>query len=76
MADRTGGEFLHSYNNLNKAMDEVLERTSITYLRSFKLTDNERDGQRHKIKVRLKKGSQGTRLLYRPSFVATGSTEN
>ena len=76
MADRTGGEFLHNYNNLNKAMEEVLERTSITYLLSFKLTDNERDGQRHKIKVRLKKGSQGTRLLYRPSFVATDSIED
>ena len=76
MADRTGGEFLHDYNNLNKAMEEVLERTSITYLLSFRLPENERDGQRHKIKVRLKKGGQGTRLLYRPSFVATGSTEN
>ena len=76
MADRTGGEFLHNYNNLNKAMEEVLERTSITYLLSFKLTDNDRDGLRHKIKVRLKKAGQGTRLLHRPSFVATDSIED
>lgn len=76
MADRTGGEFLHSYNNLNKAMEEVLERTSLTYLLSFRLMASERDGQRHKIKVRLKKAGQGTRLLYRPSFVATDSVGN
>jgi hypothetical protein len=57
-------------------MEEVLERTSITYLLSFKLTDNDRDGLRHKIKVRLKKAGQGTRLLYRPSFVATDSVGN
>lgn len=76
MADQTGGEFLRNYNNLNMAMEEVLERTSITYLLAFRIPANERDGQRHKIKVRLKKGGKGTRLLHRPSFVATDILEN
>jgi hypothetical protein len=57
-------------------MEEVLERTSLTYLLSFRLPPSERDGLRHKIKVRLKKAGQGTRLLYRPSFVATDSVGN
>lgn len=76
MADQTGGDFLRNYNNLNMAMEELLERTSITYLLAFRLPASERDGQRHKIKVRLKKGGQGTRLLYRPSYLATDSFGN
>ena len=75
MADQTGGEFLRNYNNLNLAMAEVLERTSITYLLSFGLSANERDGQPHKIKVGLERGGRGTRLLYRPSFVVTDSLQ-
>lgn len=73
MADKTGGEFLPNYNDLNVAMKEVLERASVTYLVSFRLTEKERDGQRHKIKVKLKQEGRGTRLLYRPSYVATDS---
>ncbi len=70
MAKETGGEFLRNYNNLNAALGEVLERTSVTYLLAFQPQDLEYDGKFHEIRVRLKDGDRGMRLVHRPGYFA------
>lgn len=70
MADQTGGEFLRNFNNLNEAMGEILERTSVTYLLAFQLPADELDGELHKIKVRLNQRGRGMRVLHRPAYLA------
>lgn len=71
MADETGGEFIRNYNDLTEAMTEVLERTSVTYLMSFRLAESEIDDRVRKIRVKLRHKGIGTRLLYRPSYRIT-----
>jgi VWFA-related protein len=70
MAEETGGEFLRNYNNLTTALGEVLERTSVTYLLTFRPGDLENDGEYHEIKVRLTDGDRGVRLVSRPGYYA------
>lgn len=70
LASETGGEFLRNYNNLSVAMGEVLERTSVTYLLAFEASDVKPDGKYRDIKVRLRDGGRGTRLVHRPGYFA------
>jgi len=70
MADGTGGEFIHNFNDLGLAMDELLERTSITYLLAFQPEDLKWDGDYHRLKVKLKGGPKGARLIHRPGYYA------
>lgn len=70
MAEETGGEFLRNFNNLSLALGEVLERTSVTYLLAFQPEDLAPDGSFHEIKVRLKDGGRGVRVVHRPGYYA------
>ena len=68
MARETGGEFYQNYNNLESAMGEVLERTSVTYLLAFQPRDLELDGKFHKLRVKLARDVPGARLVHRPGY--------
>ncbi|MGB5816008.1 MAG: VWA domain-containing protein [Thermoanaerobaculia bacterium] len=70
MADGTGGELYRSFNDLGEAMGQMLERTSVTYLLVFQPKDLELDGEFHKLKVRLKGGAKGARVVHRPGYFA------
>jgi len=70
MADGTGGEFFENFNNLTAAMEKMLERTSVTYVLAFQVEDLKLDGKFHKLKVKLKGGPKGARLVYRPGYFA------
>lgn len=70
LANETGGETYRSFNDLGSAMDQMLDRTSVTYLLTFQADDVPVDGAFHKIKVRLKNGPRGARLLHRPGYYA------
>jgi hypothetical protein len=70
MANGTGGEMFRNYNELSGAMGEMLERTSVTYLLSFQAADVELDGSYHKLRVKLKDGPRGARLVHRPGYYA------
>lgn len=70
LANGTGGEMYRNYNELSGAMGEMLDRTSVTYLLSFQAEDLELDGEYHKIRVKLKDGPRGARLVHRPGFYA------
>ncbi|HEY4572572.1 MAG TPA: VWA domain-containing protein, partial [Thermoanaerobaculia bacterium] len=68
IADSTGGEYIGNFNNLAKAMEKVLDNTSVTYVLSFQ-PDVKRDGQYHKIRVELK-DPKGARVVYRRGYYA------
>ena len=68
MARETGGEFYQNFNNLDDAMSEVLERTSVTYILAFQPKNLKLDGKFHKLKVELKNDIKGARLVHRPGY--------
>lgn len=73
MASSTGGEFIRNHNDLAKAMGEVQRRTSVTYLLTIQPQDLPWDGKYHRLKVRLKDGPKGARLVHRPGYYAPTS---
>ncbi|HEX9944321.1 MAG TPA: VWA domain-containing protein [Thermoanaerobaculia bacterium] len=68
MASSTGGELYQNFNDLGRAMEKMLDRTSVTYVLSFQ-PDVRHDGQYHKLRVELK-DPQGARVVYRPGYYA------
>ncbi len=70
MANETGGELFRNYNDLSQAMESMLERTSLTYLLSFQAENVGEPGEYHPIRVKLKGGPKGARLVHRPGFYA------
>ena len=70
MAEETGGEFYNNFNNLNAAMGKMLERTSVTYVLAIQPQDLGKDGEYHRLKVKLKNGPKGARVLHRPGYFA------
>lgn len=70
IANETGGEFFRNYNQLDVAMGEVLERSAVTYVLTFQPPNLESDGSYHRLKVRLKSGGSGARLVHRPGYYA------
>jgi VWFA-related protein len=70
MARETGGEFYQNYNQLDQAMESVLDRTSVTYLLAFQPKNLKLDDEFHKLRVELKKDVKGARLVHRPGYYA------
>ncbi len=71
MASQTGGEFYRNFNDLGDAMDDLLERTSVTYVVSIEPRSLEMDGSYHPLKVRLKGVGKGHELSHRPGYYAS-----
>jgi VWFA-related protein len=70
MARGTGGELFANYNKLGDAMNDVLKRTSVTYLLAFAPKDLAADGSFHELKVRLKDAPRGVDVVHRPGYFA------
>lgn len=70
MANETGGEMYRGFNDLGEAMEQMLDRTSVTYVLAFQPTKVDFDGSYHPIKVKLKGGPSGARLVHRPGYYA------
>ena len=70
MANQTGGEFYRNFNDLTEAMDDLLERTSLTYVISIEPADVAMDGSYHPVKVRLKSSAKGAEISHRPGYYA------
>jgi VWFA-related protein len=72
MARDTGGELFENTNELDVAVAKVLERTSVTYVLAFQpnAADVPRDGSYHRLRVELKNGPKGARLVHRPGYYA------
>lgn len=68
LANETGGELYRSTNNLGRAMGDMLERTSLTYVLAFEPKDLHMDGRYQRLDVKLKSGPKGARVVHRPGF--------
>jgi VWFA-related protein len=70
MARGTGGDLYRNFNDLGEAMDRMLARTSVTYVLAIQPDNLAPNGDYHKLRVRLKSGAKGARVVYRPGYFA------
>ena len=70
LADGTGGELYRNFNDAGAAMQQLLDRTSVTYLLTFQPEDLPLDGKFRSVKVRLVGGPRDLRLVHRPGYYA------
>ena len=66
IANDTGGTLFEEANDFGEQLSEVLGRSSVTYLASYKPKATGTPGEYRRIKVRLKKGNG--RLSHRPGY--------
>ena len=71
LARDTGAVFFENFNHLGQAFDQLLGRTQLTYVVTYRPTDLAGDGSYRKLKVKLA-GPAGAdkniRLSYRPGY--------
>ena len=71
MANETGGELFEDANNLSSQLDEVLDRSNVTYLLSIQPEKLALDGSYHRLRVELGKDlPRGTRVSHRSGYYA------
>ncbi len=68
MADGTGGELYRDFNNLEEVMSGLLEKTSVTYVLTFRPDEFNHDGKFHKLKVKLVDVPKNARVTHRPGY--------
>jgi VWFA-related protein len=69
MARDTGGELYENFNDLGAAMGQMLERTGVTYVLTIQ-PPVAPDGAYHNLRVELKHGPRGARVVHRPGYYA------
>jgi len=70
LAQDTGGNLYENFNDLGQAMEKMLAATSVTYVLTIEPPNLALDGKFHDIKVRLKNGRSGMRLVHRSGYYA------
>jgi VWFA-related protein len=70
MAKDTGGEMYQNFNDLGTAMEQMLKKTSVTYVLAFQAEGLKMDGTYHRLRVELKNAPRGTRVVSRPGYYA------
>jgi VWFA-related protein len=70
MAHDTGGELYRNFNDLGAAMDQMLQRTSVTYVLTLQPEGLRRDASFHRLRVELRNGPKGARVVHRPGYYA------
>ncbi len=70
MAKDTGGQFYDNFNDLGQAMNKMLEATSVTYVLTIQPDDLKWDGKFHDLKVKLRNGPSGAKVVARPGYFA------
>jgi VWFA-related protein len=68
LARGTGGELYESYNDLGAAMDQMLHRTSVTYVLAVQPDRAGPEGEFHRLRVELGKPVRGARLVHRLGY--------
>ncbi len=69
MAHDTGGDLYENFNDLGAAMGTMLERTGVTYVLTIEPPVLP-DGAYHDLRVELKRGPRGARVVHRPGYYA------
>ena len=67
-AKTTGGELYENFNDLSAAMQQMLKRTSVTYVLAFQPGDLKADGSYRRLRVEVKNQPRGTRVVSRPGY--------
>ena len=75
IASETGGEVLENFNRIEDATALLLRKTRVTYLLTILADGIARDGGRHEIAVRLRRGLPGARIQHRPAFYAAEAAD-
>lgn len=71
MANETGGNLFEDTNDLAANLQEVLGRTTVTYLLSFRPSDLAADGSYHRLQIRVKRDlPRGTSVAHRAGYFA------
>lgn len=70
-ARETGGELYRNFGDLGAAMEQVLDRSSVTYMLAFQVENVKDDGAFHPIKVELTGVPGRPRIHHRQGFVAS-----
>jgi VWFA-related protein len=68
-ADGTGGEVLKNTNDLERQMQRIAEKTSLTYVLTFRPTKKSGPGAFHRLKVRVR--TRGARVSARAGYYET-----
>ena len=69
LARDTGGDLYENFNDLSAAMGQMLERTGMTYVLTIQ-PQAAPDGEYHPLRVELRGGPKGARLVHRPGYFA------
>ena len=69
LARDTGGDLYENFNDLSAAMGKMLERTGVTYVLTIQ-PETAPDGAYHPLKVELRNGPKGARVVHRPGYFA------
>jgi len=67
-AEATGGKAYYHRNDIDQAILEAMEDSQVSYTLGFYLTDNERDGKFHPLKISVDR--RGLELRYRRGYFA------
>jgi VWFA-related protein len=71
MANETGGELYNNFSSAREPMQRLLQKTSVTYLLTFRPGKLKPDGKFHKLKVKLKGDVPGkARVSHRSGYFA------
>jgi len=70
LSSETGGELHRNFTDLGDTLQHLLDRTSVTYVLSFRPQKMKSDGKFHKVRVKLKDAPKGARLFHRPGYYA------
>ncbi len=69
MANKTGGQLFEASNDLAGQLEQMLDRSLVTYILSFQPKDLAFDGKYHRLKVQLP-GMKGVKLSHRAGYYA------
>lgn len=72
LADSTGGTLFEQTNDIGIKLNDLLDRSTVTYVLSFYPKNLKADGSFRKLRVKLRKnaGPRGARLAYRTGYYA------
>ena len=70
LAKETGGTLVENTNDLATGLEDVLERTGVTYVLTFQVAEVREDGAFHPIRVELVDAPRGAQVVHRTGFHA------
>lgn len=76
LAEETGGMLVENTNELAAGLEDVLERTAVTYVLAFEVDGVPVDGGFHAVRVELVGGPRGARVVHRGGYHAPSPSKD